>query len=72
MKPSNSPHAPKAVCCDGLFADYDAAAERLKEAREILALDPEAKPAKQRVDDALKRVAYEIGKWIERTRSAND
>ena len=71
MKPSDLPPATKAVCCDDLFADYDAAAERLAEAREILALNPTSNPAQERVDDALKRVAYEIGKWIERTRSAN-
>ena len=46
------------------FEDYDRAAARLQEARDILALDPSSVTARERVNCALKRVADEIGKWI--------
>jgi hypothetical protein len=54
-----------------LFAGYDAAAARLAEAKEILAINPNHPPAQERVQDALRMVAVEIGKYLEKSRPAN-
>ena len=51
---------------DTLFANYDKAVMHLAEAREIFAIDPAYKPAQDRVDDALGRVANEVQNLRER------
>lgn len=51
---------------DILFANYDRAVVHLAEVREILAIDPSWKPAQDRVDDALGRVANEVQNLRER------
>ena len=54
------------------FSHYDAAAARLRKAREILAIDPSSKPAQGRVDSALRVVAYEIGRFLESTANKSE
>ena len=68
MSLESTPEVPRSPRFGGLtgslhsFRGYDNAVNALNEAREILALSPDWTPAKERVEDAHKRVVFEIGK----------